>query len=697
MPATAARRYGDWTQAKRDRLPALDFAGPHQSFPIQTQKDVYDAARLIGHADDPAAVKRRIKAIARRKGFDLPDSWQDEDEERAAAEPSDDADTSMAHLHAHTHTHDHPHVHRDEGGKEIRHSHPHDHAHSHEHSHDYGDEEEHEDHAEDDDGHAHDHHDAVHSHAHPAARRSTEDDEDGPDDDKEDDDDEDDEEDDDDEDGDEDAEGRRRQADQPSSAGVHTDAPIGSTGDPGTSRPRRRTRYFHRLMTALGGRLGGRGAVTREEVEGMLKDAHAEATRHGIRRAARLARSTPVAEDARVAAEGDQGPVVGGATPSTVVMRCAACRGGDCAACAGGACQCQHTGGGPSVPVASGSSGLARTMREPDPIVSDAGERFALFLPAQFGEGQWVPCLPTPGSFQHAKYGSVQVTRERNAAIVGNVNSRVYGQDIPVDAEHDLKASGALGWIRRLRLNEDGSADAHVDWNPRGQTMIAEDRFRYVSPEWYESWRAPDTGAEHKHVLIGLALTRRPFFKEGALRPLVASETGYSTLEDAASDARSGGREEAMPEYTAERFADLEAQNRRFEEQLRSSEAQAHQAIERVAFLEVERQRRIFTEEALERQINADGWVELMEALPSHDLREQVKAFVDPLITQRNMGGLFESYGRAGRGAPDVEAQVDGLVAKRRAEAPSLTREQAYAEVIEAHPDLYERIIAADR
>lgn len=65
----------------RDEIPAEDFAGPHKSFPIVTPKDVHDAATLVGHADDPAAVKAKIKSIAARKGpkftAQLPDSWKE--------------------------------------------------------------------------------------------------------------------------------------------------------------------------------------------------------------------------------------------------------------------------------------------------------------------------------------------------------------------------------------------------------------------------------------------------------------------------------------------------------------------------------------------------------------------------------------------------------------------------------------------
>lgn len=60
----------------RDKIPDEDFAGPHRSYPIVTQDDVSDAASLAHHADDPDAVRSKIKAIARRKfpHMTLPDS-----------------------------------------------------------------------------------------------------------------------------------------------------------------------------------------------------------------------------------------------------------------------------------------------------------------------------------------------------------------------------------------------------------------------------------------------------------------------------------------------------------------------------------------------------------------------------------------------------------------------------------------------
>jgi hypothetical protein len=70
---TKAERFGG---KKRSDLNESDFAGPDRTFPIMTAQDVKDAARLVGHAANPAAVKRKIIAIAKRKGFPLPDAWE---------------------------------------------------------------------------------------------------------------------------------------------------------------------------------------------------------------------------------------------------------------------------------------------------------------------------------------------------------------------------------------------------------------------------------------------------------------------------------------------------------------------------------------------------------------------------------------------------------------------------------------------
>jgi hypothetical protein len=151
--------------AKKPNYPSSrgPFAGPHNSFPIKTQQDVYDAARLIGHAQNPAAVKQAIIRIAHSKGFSLPKSWQSKAtksvttplelaQQLAAAlatapePPAQDPATPVekarvsqvahAHSHQHTsqmgygysHTHAHPHpsaAMQDHDTSETAHAHEH--------------------------------------------------------------------------------------------------------------------------------------------------------------------------------------------------------------------------------------------------------------------------------------------------------------------------------------------------------------------------------------------------------------------------------------------------------------------------------------------------------------------------------------------------------------------------------------------
>lgn len=65
-----------WTQEARDKHPKEDFGDPEgRKFPIKDQSDVDDAAHLIGKAGNPEAVKKRIKAICKRKNLKCPEAW----------------------------------------------------------------------------------------------------------------------------------------------------------------------------------------------------------------------------------------------------------------------------------------------------------------------------------------------------------------------------------------------------------------------------------------------------------------------------------------------------------------------------------------------------------------------------------------------------------------------------------------------
>lgn len=78
------------TKKQRDALPLSDFGDPDRRlFPIVDASDVSDAAHLIGKAKNPEKVKARIVAIARRKGFPIPDAWKDDGKAKHSAFAAD--------------------------------------------------------------------------------------------------------------------------------------------------------------------------------------------------------------------------------------------------------------------------------------------------------------------------------------------------------------------------------------------------------------------------------------------------------------------------------------------------------------------------------------------------------------------------------------------------------------------------------
>lgn len=158
-----------------------------------------------------------------------------------------------------------------------------------------------------------------------------------------------------------------------------------------------------------------------------------------------------------------------------------------------------------------------------------ASETHRLVLPFEFaenieGEPDWIPYLPTPGTYVHPRWGEIDMTADRNKRFAANFKAGIYQNPIPVDGEHDTKLSGAMGWIRDMRLNENGSVDAKVDWTDRGTAMLAKERYKFISPEWYDEWTEPATGKTYNDIAIGCAMTTRPFFKAKSLRPLAAGE-----------------------------------------------------------------------------------------------------------------------------------------------------------------------------
>lgn len=352
--------------------------------------------------------------------------------------------------------------------------------------------------------------------------------------------------------------------------------------------------------------------------------------------------------------------------------------------------------------------------------------------------------LPKPGTYKHPIYGDIVITRERNANFVANHRSKVYQQKLPIDAEHQTKLSGALGYINSLTQNSDGSVDAQVEWTSRGKTLIKEDRFRYVSPEWYDEWQDPATGKTHQDILIGAALTTRPFFKEDALRPLgvlVASEDGIQANEEIAvgadevthtfrfipateegtmtqpnanqGDPKPKEEAPAAAQQAAEtispaQFAEMQAQLHAANETIGTlrSAVDAERTAREATELSARTQR--FTDMALGHGGEDDGlrWagepqlhVRTLEVLRSaSEEGEQSQGFTDYVTLQRSIAAqmkgsvMFREVGRGGDGTSAANAGEQlTQMATKLSEDRKIALTEAYKLVTAEHPELAER------
>ncbi len=160
----------------------------------------------------------------------------------------------------------------------------------------------------------------------------------------------------------------------------------------------------------------------------------------------------------------------------------------------------------------AGTRALPRALQRVDLMRMDEG--------ADGFHRSWIMLFPE-GTFHHPQYGKLNFTRAKLSEIKANFDNRVRHIDIALDVDHKGggEDSRATGWIEALDLREGmlGLSDGAglwgcIKWTPYGQRLLADEEYRYFSPE-FGPWTDPETGAEYDNVLIGGGLTNRPFLK----------------------------------------------------------------------------------------------------------------------------------------------------------------------------------------
>jgi hypothetical protein len=397
---------------------------------------------------------------------------------------------------------------------------------------------------------------------------------------------------------------------------------------------------------------------------------------------------------------------------------------------------------------------LAERVTATPLYAGSATDSVALFveLPHAFAESStppsWIPVLPKAGSYEHPKWGTIAMSDERIERFIANANAGVYQTPLPLDCEHQTKLSGAIGWLHELRRASWGGAEARVEWQERGKQLWADGGFRFVSPEWWDDWQDSASRKTYTDVLIGAALTTRPFFKAQSLRPLVATEQGWALPADehwrapsagesgtiemrylsasAATPPRRAGatrveRTERMPqpqidELTSKRFAELESQIAELQEAKTASDSVAatratelKQANDRLASMELDAQMKRFTDVVMGRSGAGDGarfigdtqkHVEFMAKLSRAfgEDSDEVKHYISEQqahSAQMRASGTFKSLGSELGGDFDSDS-ASAELSKRASKlvedsAGKLDYSDAITRVASDDPDLYRR------
>lgn len=372
------------------------------------------------------------------------------------------------------------------------------------------------------------------------------------------------------------------------------------------------------------------------------------------------------------------------------------------------------------------------------------GGQFRFFYElSEFAEPpEWIPFLPTPGEFKHPKYGTIKITSDRNKNFIANFEAGVYQKKLPINAEHKDSEDGAFGWIVGMRQNDDGSVDAKASWTDLGTEAIKNERFAYISPEWMDKYKKND-GTKHEDVALGAALTTRPFFKEDALRPLIASEAGWKVVERKSlqgngvcnifcteleqtrmaeptkcampgcdEDAMSGSKycemhakekEMAEPKEDSKEFAEkitaLEGQVKTLTDSLTAKDTELKTANEkvkasedRITALEKSARKKRFTDIATKDFTGKiEDHVATMEFFADHDEKgeesDQLKKYIETqtaVANQLKASDTFRELGSESAGdGQSPQGKLDALAKKRMSDDPKLTYAQAYSQVMD--------------
>lgn len=121
------------------------------------------------------------------------------------------------------------------------------------------------------------------------------------------------------------------------------------------------------------------------------------------------------------------------------------------------------------------------------------------------------------GKWDHPAYGEMEITDEDIAEFEQNFKDGIR-RDLPITLGHDNGMSGgelpAAAWFKNVYARAGKGLYAEIEWTEKGIEAIKKGEYKYFSPEFYTKYEDPETRRVYNNVLVGGALTNKPYFKE---------------------------------------------------------------------------------------------------------------------------------------------------------------------------------------
>ena len=129
--------------------------------------------------------------------------------------------------------------------------------------------------------------------------------------------------------------------------------------------------------------------------------------------------------------------------------------------------------------------------------------------------------VPT-GKWNHPYYGEFEITPKMISQMCAYFKEGVR-KDIPITPGHDNGMSGgelpAVGWFKELIDKGVDGLYAWVEWTAEGEKLLREKAFKYFSAEISWNYYDPELDIKKDILLVGGALTNKPFFKQLDMDP----------------------------------------------------------------------------------------------------------------------------------------------------------------------------------